>query len=587
MIVKESKELIIRIGGEGGEGIISAGEFITQAAVRSGLHVLTFKTFPAEIKGGYAMYQLRVSNDPLTSQGDNFDVMVAFNGEAYEMNKSLLREGTVFVYDGPGGDFEPDNLPGVYMYPVPMTKISKGDLGSIRAKNMVALGAVAQLFSIPMEQLRETIQHKFRKRGADVVEMNLKALDMGAFYVQNELKKTDPYSLHTNGAGIEDVLILSGNEAVAAAALAAGCRYYAAYPITPATEIANWLARYLPKVNGVLLQEEDEIASIASAIGASYAGVKAMTATSGPGLSLMTELLGLAGMTEIPLVVVDVQRAGPSTGMPTKHEQSDLFLAAHGGHGDIPRIVLAPGSVEDCFYLIIKAFNLAEKYQVPVLFLSDTSLGIRTQGIKKPNLKGIQLVNRLTLSENGDGNGGKPFQRYEITESGVSPMSIPGQVGGAYIATGLEHDESSAPIYSQAGHSRMTEKRFRKLARLEEDDFPSVSREGDDPADLGIISWGSTHGSVQEALARLRSAGYKVAALYPHLLFPVPAIAIERFAERVPSKRILVPEVNYQGQFADLISAHTSVKPIKHTIYGGLPFNPEMIVNKVKEVLQK
>ncbi|HLC25731.1 MAG TPA: 2-oxoacid:acceptor oxidoreductase subunit alpha [bacterium] len=585
--MNESKELIIRIGGEGGEGVISAGEFITQAAARAGLHVLTFKTFPAEIRGGYAMYQLRASNDPLTSQGDGFDVMVAFNGEAYEMNKSLLREGTAFVYDGPGGDFEPENLPGVYMYPVPMTKISKGDLGSIRSKNMVALGAVAQLFSIPMERLRETIQRKFQKLGVDVVEMNLKALDMGASYVRSEIKKTDPYALQAKGVNSEDVLILSGNEAVAVGALAAGCRYYAAYPITPATEIANWLARYLPKANGVLLQEEDEIAAIASAIGASYAGAKVMTATSGPGLSLMSELLGLAGMIETPLVVVDVQRAGPSTGMPTKHEQSDLFLAAHGGHGDIPRIVLGAGSVEDCFYLTIKAFNLAEKYQVPVLLLSDTSLGIRTQGIKKPNLNNIQLTNRLTFNGNGHGNGSTHYKRYEMTESGISPMAIPGQAGGAYIATGLEHDEKSDPIYTQAGHSKMTEKRFRKLAHLEEEDFSAISWEGDDPADLGIISWGSTHGSVQEALVRLRSAGYKVAALYPHLLFPVPAIAIERFAARIPSGKILVPEVNFQGQFADLISAHTTVKPIKYPIYGGLPFNPEMIVNKVKEVLKK
>lgn len=583
--MSQRKELTIRIGGEGGEGVISAGEFITQTAARSGLNVLTFKTFPAEIRGGYAMFQVRASSEPLTSQGDNFDVMVAFNGEAYERNKSLLGEGTVFVYDAPGGDCEPENLPGVFMYPVPMTRLSKGDLGSIRAKNMVALGAVAELFSIPLENFRQTVREKFQKRGDEVVEMNLKALELGSGYVRAELKKSDPYVLHTNGASAADVLILSGNEAVAAGALVAGCRYYAAYPITPATDIANWLARHLPKANGVLVQEEDEIASIASVIGASYGGVKAMTATSGPGLSLMTELIGLAGMTEIPVVVADVQRAGPSTGMPTKHEQSDLFLAAHGGHGDFPRIVLGAGSVEDCFYLTIKAFNLAEKYQVPVLLLSDTSLGIRTQGIKRPDLSKIKLVNRLTFQSSAEGNGGKRFERYALTESGISPMAIPGQVGGGYVATGLEHDETSAPIYTPAGHSGMTEKRFRKLAHLEEEEFPTPAWEGDDPADLGIISWGSTHGSVREAVVRLRSEGCRVAALYPQLLFPVPVRAIESFAARVKGGRILVPEVNYQGQFAELITAHTAVRPIKYTIYGGLPFNPGTIVDKVKEVL--
>lgn len=583
--MSDRRELTIRIGGEGGEGVISAGDFITQTAARSGLNVLTFKTFPAEIRGGYAMFQLRASSEALTSQGDSFDVMVAFNAEAYDRNKSLIREGSVLVYDGPGGDCSPENLPGVHMYPVPMTKISKGDLGSIRAKNMVALGAVAELFSIPIENFRETARRKFQKLGDEIVQMNLKALDMGAAYVRTELQKADPYMLRTNGGSAGDILILSGNEAVAAGALAAGCRYYAAYPITPATEIANWLARYLPKANGVLIQEEDEIASIASVIGASYGGVKSMTATSGPGLSLMTELIGLAGMTEIPIVVADVQRAGPSTGMPTKHEQSDLYLAACGGHGDIPRIVLAPGSVEDCFYLTIRAFNLAEKYQVPVILLSDTSLGIRTQGIKKPDFTKIELVDRRIFDGNGPGNGDQRYQRYALTESGVSPMAIPGQAGGGYVATGLEHDESSAPIYTPAGHSQMMEKRFRKLRNLEKEEFPSIPWEGDDPADLGIISWGSTHGSVQEAVARLRSEGYKVAALYPQLLFPVPAVAIESFAARVKGGKILVPEVNYQGQFADLIASHTSVRPIKYTIYGGLPFNPCMIADKAKEVL--
>ena len=364
---------MIRIGGEGGEGVISTGDMLAQASARAGLEILTFRTFPAEIKGGYAMYQLRVSPEKVLSQGDTFHVFVAFNGEAYEMNRGLIVPGTVLVYDGPGGDFEPEPMEGVIQYPIPMTTISKIELVNPISKNMVALGAVMQLFSFPVDSLKELIGAKFKKKGENVVEMNIKALEAGAAYVRSNIKKTDRFYVQT-AQPREDVIMVSGNEAVGLGALVAGCRFFSCYPITPATDIANWLSRHLPKANGVVVQAEDEIASLGQVIGASFAGAKAMTGTSGPGLDLMLELLGFASMAEIPIVIADVQRGGPSTGLPTKSEQSDLFLAANGGHGDFPRIVLAAATIEDCFYLTVEAFNLAERYQIPVILLSDGAL---------------------------------------------------------------------------------------------------------------------------------------------------------------------------------------------------------------------
>ena len=570
-----AKDIVIRIGGEGGEGVISAGDMLAQASARAGLEVLTFKTFPAEIKGGYAMYQLRVSPEKVLSHVDIFNVFVAFNREAYEINKGLLTPGTVLVYDGPGGDFEPEPLQGVVQYPVPMTRISKIELSNLISKNMVALGAVMQLFSFPIESLKYLIRTKFRKKGEDVVEMNIKALEAGAEYVRSNIKKVDSFYVQT-AQPEKDVIMLSGNDAIGLGALVAGCRFFSCYPITPATDIANWLSKHLPKANGVVVQAEDEIASLGQVIGASYAGVKAMTGTSGPGLDLMVELLGFASMAELPIVIADVQRGGPSTGLPTKSEQSDLFLAAMGGHGDFPRIVLAAASVEDCFYLTVEAFNLAERYQIPVILLSDAALAFRTEKITRPDISKIKVINREIYS----GNGG--YQRYAVTETGVSPVSIPGQEGGRYIATGLEHSETAAPKYSPDYHTKMTEKRFKKIANIE-DEFPAPESEGDEKGDIGIISWGLTQCAVREAIKACADKGLKVRALYPKLIFPVPVNAIRRFASTV--KKVLIPELNYQGQLAILVASYAGIDSIRYNIYGGFPFTPDQMRKKIEEII--
>lgn len=571
-------DLIIRIGGEGGEGIISAGDMIAQAAVLGGLEVLTFKTFPAEIRGGYAMYQIRFSKDHIMSEGTGFNIFCAFNKEALDKNRKQLVPGTVLVYDYPDGDIDEEvKIDGVHCYPLPMSRIAKKDLEMYRAKNMVALGALSYMFDIALDELKALIKEKFGKKGEQVVATNLKAIDAGITWMKDHQKKTDPFKMGSGGKAAKDVIIISGNEAAGLGALLGGVRFFSAYPITPATEVANYLSAWLPKVDGTLVQAEDEIASLGNVLGASFGGAKAMTSTSGPGLSLMQELIGLGSMAEIPLVIIDVQRGGPSTGLPTKHEQSDLYMACHGGHGDAPRIVLSPENVADIVDLMVEAFNLAETYQMPVLVLSDGSLGFRTESIHRPDPAKYKLVTRERYK------GGEGFKRFALTASGVSAMSIPGDdAAGAYIAPGLEHDESSAPNFTPENRQAMCDKRFRKLDTLLAS-YPDPEVQGSGPADLGVISFGSTMGVVREAVGQAQAQGLKVKALHPRLLWPMQVRQITSFASSC--KKILVPECNAQGQLAELLRGKTGINPVSFTVYDGLPFSPKQILDKIKEVI--
>src|SRR3990170_5748522 len=328
-------DIIIRIGGEGGEGVISTGDMFTMGAARTGFHVFTFRTYPAEIKGGHAWYQTRVSNEPVRSIGDGIDVLIAFDDEAYHRHIGEVNKDGAVIYD-------PDRVTpknGAHVaYPVPLQALARHELDFQRGKNVLTLGIMAGLFGLAPSALEDLVRSRLKRR-AELLSKNIEALHFGYEYTQN-IRKEDQYYLGTSDHVSR--LVMSGNDAIVAGAMHAGCRYYAGYPITPASEILEVMARELPKVGGTFLQAEDEIASMASVIGASFAGTKAMTATSGPGFSLMTELMGLAAMAEVPCVIVDAQRAGPSTGMPTKLEQGDLFQALYGGHGDFPRIVVAP-----------------------------------------------------------------------------------------------------------------------------------------------------------------------------------------------------------------------------------------------------
>ena len=375
------EDIVIRIAGEAGEGVLITGQMVTQATARAGYHVLTDSVPPAEIKGGYSFYQIRLGEQRLRSRGDSVDVLLAFNQEAYDNSIDALREGGILIFDS--AELNPPGSERYRSYAVPLTDIAKNEVELALAKNMVAVGVVAGLFGLDVEHVHRLLREsKLAKKGEEILNKNLKAVELGNTFVQERVAERN--SLEVRASELADRIVLSGNQAVALGALVAGCRRYAGYPITPATDIMEFLADELPKLGGAVVQAEDEIAAIGMVLGASYAGQKAMTATSGPGLSLMTEMLGLASMAEIPSVVIDCQRAGPSTGMPTRHEQGDLNLAVYGAHGEVQRVVLAPTSVVDCLWTTVDAFNLAEEFQLPAIVLQDTVLAVRTESIPRP-----------------------------------------------------------------------------------------------------------------------------------------------------------------------------------------------------------
>ncbi len=566
--------LQIRMAGESGEGVLSTGELVTRAAARAGYRVLTYKTNPAEIKGGHATFEVLLSPEPLWDLKDQTDVLVAFNQEAWDLDGRDLRPGGLLVYDSSA--FEPAPDPSRRQCAVPLTAIARDRVRFGLARNVVAVGVVAALFELDRRVLRELLEQKFSRKGEDVLARNLEALEAGYRYVQEELPSEIGFSLPP-GPRDPTGMLLNGNQALALGFLAAGCSFFAGYPITPASDVMEFLATQLPRVGGTLIQGEDEISSLGMVLGASYTGARAMTATSGPGLSLMVEMLGLASMAEIPCVVLDVQRGGPSTGLPTKHEQADLYLAALGGHGEGPRVVLAPTSVADCFRQAVHAFNLAERYQVPVILLSDTVLASRLTNVPRPDLSALPRWERQV-----DRAPRIDFERYRITASGVSPMSLPGTPNGQYVSTGLEHDPKGRPRYDAPNHTALSDKRFRKLegARAE---APEPFLYGDPQAEVGVLTWGSTTGAVAQALDDLAARGLKLEMLAPRMLWPLPDHQIGEFLRG--KRRLAVVECNRSGQLATLVASRHPGPWHRINVYGGSPFRRAELVDLLEEMI--
>jgi 2-oxoglutarate/2-oxoacid ferredoxin oxidoreductase subunit alpha len=585
-MMAERDDLVIRIAGEAGEGVLSTGQLITLVAARAGYGVLTDSVPPAEIKGGHSLFQIRLAPRRIHSRGDVVDILLAFNREGYDRNIRELRDGGLLLYDS--GDFTPPENPGSYeQHALPLTDIAKKELQFELGKNVVAVGAISALFGLDPEYIRRLLHQRFARKGEAILEKNYQALAAGIGYVERNIPEAGTLQVKPGDFGDMSRIVISGNQAIAMGSLAAGCRVYAGYPITPATDIMEFLASELPKVGGSVVQAEDEMSALGMAIGSSYAGKKSMTATSGPGISLMVELMGLSAMAEIPVVIVDAQRVGPSTGMPTRQEQGDLYLAALGGHGEIQRIVLAPVSVTDCFTQAINAFNMSEQFQMPVVLMGDTTLGVRTESIPTPDLSQYQIVNRLGIHKHGE-NGVGPgiesgYKRYELTESGVSPMAIPGQEGGQYVATGLEHNESGRPRSDANNHRQMTDKRFSKL-ELARKAAPPAHYYGDQDADVGIICWGSAWGPVVEAIDVAQSKGLRVAAMAPRMVWPLPDEQLLPFIE---SKRVvLVPEMNFSGQFAQLMRSRYLRDLVSITDYSGGVFTVSRLVQEIEGVHQ-
>jgi 2-oxoglutarate ferredoxin oxidoreductase subunit alpha len=579
-------DLIIGMAGSGGDGIVSAGESLLSAFAKEGYFAILTKSFGSQIRGGESSCRLRVSATPVLNPGGALDVAVALNWEDFlRFGGGLpINENTVVIYEKKTG-VEPATIPLDGVKPaivrcVPIEELAMKSAGILQAKNNVVLGLLTEWLGLPRESILGGIRKKFAKKGEAVLQGNERAFAAGVDYAkQNPIGRdmsTDRPQTRANHR-----LITDGNEMCARAALFAGCKFFGGYPITPATEIMEYLQREIWSYGGSLLQAEDEIAGIAAAVGASFAGIKAMTATSGPGFSLKTEVLGLASAAELPLVCVNVQRGGPSTGMPTKHEQADLFAAAFSAHGDTLRPILAPVNAVDAFGLTVEAFNIAEQYQTPVIVLSDQEIAQGKVIVEPIDPARFNVINRLEPTRTELGN----YQRFGITDSGISPISHPGMRGGNYLAAGIEHDERGAPTASGEMHARMNDKRLKKLDPLKQRRDLFVI-DGDPDAAVGLISWGSVAGIAQEAVRTARAEGLEVKLLIPKLIYPV---AEEIYTEFLASVRYgLVVEQSHQGQLHRIIRMWVNVPREFRSIAksGANLISPQEIVQLIRLLAQ-
>ena len=579
-------DLIIGMAGSGGDGIVSAGESLIGAAAQEGYFAILTKSFGSQIRGGESSCRLRVSTRPVLNPGGVLDVAVVLNWEDFLKFGGELPVGrdTVVIYETKTG-VEPAMIPLRDVTPaavlaVPMEAMAMTAAGTLQAKNNVVLGLLAGWFGLARKSILEGIRKKFSQKGAAVLQGNERAFAAGLEYAEKNPLHLDR-RLQPSPAENGRRLLTDGNDLCAAAALFAGCKFFGGYPITPASEILHYLGREIWKHGGSLLQAEDEIAGIAAAVGASFAGVKAMTATSGPGFSLMAEVLGLASVAELPLVCVNVQRGGPSTGMPTKREQADLFAAAFSAHGDTVRPVLAPISVEDTFGVTVEAFNMAEHYQTPVIVLSDQEIAHRKEIVNPIDTSRFRLIERLAPTEQDL----EPYIRFRFTESGISPLSRPGMKGGNYLAAGIEHDERGAPTANGEMHARMNDKRLKKLEPLQRRrDLFEVA--GDPEATVGLISWGSVAGVALEALQLAQAENLKVKLLIPKLLYPVAEEIYRGFFASL--HKCLVIEQSHQGQLHRIIRMWVPVPPEFQSLAksGSNPITPDEVLGVIRKLVR-
>ena len=550
----------MRFAGEGGQGVVTSAEGFAQAASQVGYHVQTFATFPSQITGGPTWTQTRISTSPVLSSGDDLDALVAFNEEAYKTHKDEVRDGGVVIYNS--GDFQLE-FDGS-SFGMPFDELAKST-GNTRAANMVVMGALTYLVNMRQSMLEEFVVKRFtrgRPNDDEIIKSNIEALSLG----RNEAV-TSGFSLGELADPIKpqgEQILVNGNFAICLGTYAAGLDFFVGYPISPATSILVWMEQRLVGPGRFAYQATSEIESITSVVGAGFAGKKAMTATAGPGFSLMSEGLGLAWMAEIPLVVADIQRGGPSTGLPTKTEQSDLFTALSPAHGDLRLPVIAPGTVAECFHAAVMAFNWAERYQGPVVLLSEHALSERQANIPKPDLSNLLVENRNVYK--GD-NG---YQRYESSE--LSPMPIPGYPG-SYIANGSEHDGIGDTTHRPERHVQMTNRRFDKLRLLEDGTYETRNAN----APIAVMPWGGSKGPALEAYEQLTAGDEDLSWYYTMYLNPLPP---EMLAELRLKELVLVPELNYQGQLSSVLRSY-GVRAESITQITGLPFKVRDLVERI------
>jgi len=542
--VSSINEVVIRIAGNSQDGIQAIGGFLARLAGRSEQEVMTFMTIPATISGGASIFQVRMGSGEVLSSGDDADILLAFYQHSYEDHLSSLKKGGIVLYDSdhvtPKAELQGD----YHHVGVPISGLTVEAIGGTakdKGKNIYALGLIAKMFDLNIPKLEKLLGERFTGKDPSILNNALAAFHAGYSHSLGNILETFKFVDSKKKDGTQ--VVMNGNEAIGYGLIAAGVRFGAGYPITPWSDIMELLRRELPKYGGTFIQTEDEIAAISMAIGGSYAGRVAVTGSSGPGISLKTEALGWAVMAEMPLVIVDVQRGGPSTGMPTNIEQSDLNIAINGGHGDSPRVVIAPANVEDCFYMSIEAVNIARKYSVPVILLTDQGIATRIEAFVEPNLEKVCQDISPDLSSRPD------HKPYDLSaKDGVTQHIAPGTpvASGKYpIVTGLEHDELGHPTGSPKLHMQMTAKRRKKLQALAAT-LPLPKVYGPPEGNVLLVGWGSTEGPIKEAVDRARAAGDSVSSLHLRHINPLPNGLENIFAG---FNHVLVVEMNDEGLY--------------------------------------
>jgi 2-oxoglutarate ferredoxin oxidoreductase subunit alpha len=586
--VSRIQEAVIRIAGNSQDGIQAIGGFLARLAGRSEQEVMTFMTIPSTISGGPSIFQVRVGSGEVLSPGDEADVLLAFYQHSYNDHISFLKPGGIVLYDSDHvTEIPPDNEKKYHHVGVPISGLTVEAIGGTakdKGKNIFALGLIAKMYDLNVPKLEKLVTERFTGKDPSIAQNALAAFHAGYSHSLGGVIETFQF-VESQKAKDRPQIVMNGNEALAYGLIAAGVRFGAGYPITPWSDIMELLRRELPKYGGTFVQTEDEIAAISMAIGASYAGRVAVTGSSGPGISLKTEALGWAVMAEMPLVIVDVQRGGPSTGMPTNIEQSDLNIACFGGHGDSPRVVIAPADVEDCFHTAIEAVNIAKKYSVPVIILTDQGIATRIEAFNEPDLERVCQDISPDLSPVPD------HKPYDLSApDGITHHLAPGtriQSGRYPIVTGLEHDELGHPTGSPKLHMQMTAKRRKKLQKLGAE-LPTPKVYGPPEGNVLLVGWGSTQGPIKEAVDRARAAGDSVSSLHIKHLNPLPPGLDNIFTG---FNHIFVVEMNDEGlygfgQLGQLLRARycdTKIRGINKT--DGLTWKVREILGRAQDAV--
>jgi len=586
--VSRISEAVIRIAGNSQDGIQAIGGFLARLAGRSEQEVMTFMTIPSTISGGPSIFQVRIGSGEVMTAGDDADMLLAFYQHSYEGHINSLKKNGIVLYDSDHVQPKPEWQGDYHHVGIPISSLTVEAIGGTakdKGKNIYALGLIARMFDLNVPKLEKLVGERFTGKDPSILANALAAFHAGYANSPSNLIETFQFS-DSQKKGVQQV-VMNGNEAIAFGLIAAGVRFGAAYPITPWTDVMEIMRRELPKYGGSFIQCEDEIASVSMALGASFAGRVAVTGSSGPGIALKTEAIGWGVMAEMPLVIVDVQRGGPSTGMPTNIEQSDLNIATFGGHGDAPRVVIAPANVEDCFYMAIEAVNIARKYSVPVFFLTDQGIATRIEAFPEPDLE------KICQDISPDLTPVPSHKPYDLSaKDGISHHVKPGTqiLDGKYpIATGLEHDEFGHPTGSPKLHMVMSAKRRKKLQALGAA-LPQPKIYGPPEGSVLLVGWGSTEGPIREAVDRSRAAGDSVSSLHLRHINPLPNGLENIFSG---FNHVFVVEMNDEGLYGyGQLGAVLRARYCEAKIQGinktdGLTWKVKEIIEAIKNKLRK